>query len=167
MDGMNWGATAQERAAALPCDKLVEARERADRAITIAAPPWLAYAWLCQLRVAPYSYDLLDNFGRRSPTTRSPELTDLRVGQSFMSMFTLVSFEPDRHITLRSGDNVAVTYALRPDGDGTRLTVGVVFRGPRLLARALALGDVVMMRKQLLNLKAHAERAADAATQLT
>ena len=160
ISSMNWGATARERAADLPCDKLVDTRERADRAITIAAPPGLVFAWLCQLRVAPYSYDLLDNLGRRSPARRSPELTDLSVGQSFMTMFSLASFEPDRHITLVSGDRVAVTYAVRPEGDGTRLTVGVAFGGPRFLVRALSLGDTVMMRKQLQNLKAHAEREA-------
>jgi hypothetical protein len=71
--GLNWGATAAERAAALPCDALAPAAPtRADRAISIAAPPEHVFAWLCQLRGAPYSYDLLDNRGRRSPRTLSP-----------------------------------------------------------------------------------------------
>lgn len=157
MPGMNWGATPQERIADLPCDRLADSMKRADRAISIAAPPAIVFAWLCQLRVSPYSYDLLDNFGRRSPQERDPELTDLEAGQRFMTMFSLQSFRRDEHITLLSGD-VAVTYAVRAEGEGTRLHVGVVFGGSRLIARALALGDVVMMRKQLLTLKSLAER---------
>ena len=85
----------------------------ADRAISIDASPQVVYAWLCQLRVAPYSYDLLDRFGRRSPRRRDPDLAELEVGQRFMSQFDLVSFVPDRHITLVTG-KICVTYAVRP-----------------------------------------------------
>lgn len=155
--GMNWGATPRERLADLPCDRFPHNAGRADRAISIAAPPSIVFAWLCQLRVSPYSYDLLDNFGRRSPQQRNPELTDLEVGQRFMTMFALDSFELDRHITLRT-TRVAVTYAVRPEGSGTRLQVGVVSDGPALYVRSIAIGDLIMMRKQLLTLKALAER---------
>jgi hypothetical protein len=37
-----------------------------------------------------------------------------------------------------------------------------LFSGPRLLARLLALGDLVMMRKQLLTLKSLSEHEAAA-----
>jgi hypothetical protein len=158
--GLNWGATPAERAAAMPCDAdAPRASVRADRAISIDAPPATVYAWLCQLRVAPYSYDLLDNFGRRSPTERDPELRRLAVGQRFMTMFRLVSYVDDEQLTLRS-TSVAVTYAVRGEGTGTRLHVRVLFEGPSVLGRLLALGDVVMMRKQLLTLKSLAERDA-------
>jgi hypothetical protein len=73
------------------------------------------YAWLCQLRVAPYSYDLLDNFGRRSPRARDPELRRLAVGQRFMTIFRLMSYVDDEQLTLRS-TSVAVTYAVRAEG---------------------------------------------------
>ena len=134
---------------------------RADRAVSIAAPPRIVFAWLCQLRAAPYSYDLLDNLGRRSPRERDPELVHLEVGQRFMTLFALQSFVADDQVTLVA-KGVAVTYAVRPEGAGSRLHVRVLFGGPRLLARLLALADLVMMRKQLLTLKSLAEREAAA-----
>lgn len=155
---MNWGATADERTAPLPCDALAPtARTRADRAITVHAPTSIVFAWLCQLRAAPYSYDLLDNFGRRSPRARDPELTRLAAGQRFMGTFELHSFAADQHITLRAG-RVAVTYAVRAVDAGSRLHVRVLFDGPRPIGWALAVGDLVMMRKQLLTLRELAEQ---------
>jgi hypothetical protein len=164
--GASWGATASERTTALPCDKpCPSGAVQADRAISIDAPPPIVFAWLCQLRVAPYRYDILDHFGRRSPRRRDPELVHLEVGQRFMTLFALHSFVDDEHITLRA-QGVAVTYAVRPQGAGTRLHVRVWFAGPSLLARLLALGDLVMMRKQLLTLKSLAELGAPPARQL-
>jgi hypothetical protein len=154
----SWGATASERGAAQPCDALCPRGLQADRAISIDAPPPIVFAWLCQLRVAPYSYDMLDNFGRRSPRGRDPELAHLEVGQRFMTMFTLRSFVDDEQITL-SAKGAAVTYAVRPEGAGTRLHVRVRFAGQRPVARVLALGDLAMMRKQLRTLKSLAERS--------
>lgn len=156
---LNWGATAHERAARLPCDALAPAAAiSADRAISIDAPLATVFGWLCQLRVAPYSYDLIDNFGRRSPRTRDPELTHLQAGQRFMQIFTLRSFVDDEHVTLQSG-KVAVTYAVQTQAVGsTRLHVRVRFAGPRPFGWTLALGDLVMMRKQLLTLRDLAEQ---------
>jgi hypothetical protein len=158
--GLNWGADSTEQGATMPCDALVSAAHtRADRAISIDAPPPTVYAWLCQLRVAPYSYDALDNFGRRSPRVPDPNLAHLAVGQRFMSVFTLHSFVDTQHITLQTA-RVAVTYAVRPQGAGTRLHVRVLFEMPWLLGHFVAVGDLVMMRKQLLTLKSLAEQEA-------
>jgi hypothetical protein len=160
--GLTWGASPSEQTASLPCDALCpHAGVQADRAISIAAPPPVVFSWLCQLRVAPYSYDLLDNLGRRSPRQRDPDLVRLQVGQRFMTMFALRSFVDGRHVTLRSR-GVAVTYEVRPEGAGSRLHARGLFTGPRPLAQLLALGDLVMMRKQLLTLKSLAEREAAA-----
>jgi len=73
-----------------------------------------------------------------------------------MTVFTPQSFVSGDQITLRSG-RVAVTYRIRPEASGSRLHVRVVFGGSRLAGRVLALGDLVMMRKQLLTLKSLAE----------
>ena len=166
MLGLNWGASVSERSAPLPCDELVpEARTRCDRAISVDAPPAVLFRWLCQLRVAPYSYDLFDNFGRRSPRTLTPGVEQLEVGARFMRIFSLRSFKADDHLTLRA-PAVAVTYAVRPRGaDLSRLVARVLFTAPggrlgdALVGQALALGDLLMMRKQLLTLKELAEHS--------
>jgi hypothetical protein len=162
MIGARWGATAAEAGAPQPCDALAPAgAHRVDRAISIDAPVDVVYRWLCQLRAAPYSYDLLDNFGRRSPHTLTPGLERLAEGQRVMTLFTLMSFARDEHLTIRSGGRTAVTYAVRPEGAGTRLSVRIRFAMPRWLAQAIVLGDLAMMRKQLLTLKGLAEGDGD------
>jgi hypothetical protein len=164
-----WGSTAEERALPLSCDDLLpDADDVCWRAVPVRASPATVFRWLCQIRVAPYSYDLVDNLGRRSPRTLTPGLDDLAVGQRFAFIFELVSFEKDRQITLRTtrakgafGD-VALTYAVLPDGDGCRLLAKLRIAYPRgpygfLARRVLPAGDLVMMRKQLRTLAALAE----------
>jgi hypothetical protein len=161
MIGARWGATDDEVTARQPCDALAGAgAHRVDRAISIGAPVDVVYRWLCQLRAAPYSYDLLDNFGRRSPRTLTPGLERLAVGQRVMTLFHVTSFAREEHLTIRSGLRTAVTYAVQPEGAGTRLAVRIRFAMPHWLAQPVVLGDLVMMRKQLLTLKALAERGA-------
>jgi hypothetical protein len=149
----------------MECDRLLPlAPVRLHRAVSVHAPVGLVFRWLCQLKLAPYSYDLLDNFAHTSPRELVSGVEQLHVGQRFMTIFALASFQHDQHITLRSR-GTAVTYSVREQG-ATRLLVRVLFEPPgtrlgaALLGRALALGDLFMMRKQLLTLKALAERDA-------
>lgn len=161
-----WGSTAQERSDDFACDRYVTAPNGSCfRAVDVAAPVQQTFRWLCQLRVAPYSYDWLDNRGRRSPRRRDPQLEKLARGQSVMRIFRLVDFEPDRHITLLCATtkvfgDLAVTYTVRPGPLGSRIVVKLVFRlGDRPVMRwLLPPGDLIMMRKQLLTLKRLAER---------
>jgi len=168
--GANWGASAQERTMTLPCDRLmVDAPLRLHRAVSVQAPPELVFRWLCQLKHAPYSYDLIDNLGRTSPRELTPGAERLARGQRFMSIFALACFAPGEQMTLR-GPRTVVTYAVIVDEASrkasTRLLARVLFDAPggrlraALTARALAVGDLLMMRKQLLTLKALAERDA-------
>jgi hypothetical protein len=51
-----------------------------------------------------------------------------------------------------------MSYVLVPDGSTTRLLLKVVMRGPRAMGPVIALGDLVMARRQLLNLARLAEQ---------
>jgi hypothetical protein len=164
-----WGTTAAERTRPFPCDAVLrDADEAYHRGISVEAAPAVVFRWLCQLRAAPYSYDWIDNFGQRSPPRLVPGLDRLEVGQRVMTIFDLVSFEPGRHLTLRLRARtfpgaIAVSYTVVPEGArSSRLLVKLAVRYPRgplgwVLRRLLPAGDVVMMRRQLLNLKRLAE----------
>jgi hypothetical protein len=156
-------STEEERTASWPCDPfLPDPDDVLFRAIDVHAPVAVTFRWLCQLRVAPYSYDWLDNFGRRSPRQLTPNLELLAVGQRVARIFELVDFEADDHFTIRStrawfGD-VALTYRVRPiDSDHTRLVVKLLVRHRRdplgvVWQKVLPAGDYVMMQKQLRTL---------------
>ena len=143
----------------------------ATRSVATTARPEALFLWLCQLRRAPYSYDWIDNWGRRSLRSADPALQALKVGQTFMTIFTLVAFVPGRSLTLRMKQGwptrafgpITVMYSVEHvTGQRSRLSA-VLWMPPvgRVLARFrrywLAWGDVVMMRKQLLVLRALAE----------
>lgn len=173
-----WGATAAELAARYGGDRLVTPAARPwFRAVTVRAPAPVVFRWLCQLKVAPYSYDLLDNRGRPSPRRLTAGVEELHPGQRVMTIFELVSFRRDAELTLRMrspgglrvfGDLV-VTYAVNAAAPGHCRLVGKVVpvRLPGTLAAlrrcTLAWGDLLMMRKQLRTLRALAERDAVAA----
>lgn len=172
IDATNWGATPAERAAAYPCDAHAPDGATAYfRAVDVATSAAVAFRWLCQLKVAPYSYDLVDNLGRRSPRTLTPGADRLEVGQPFL-VFTLVDFGVNEHLTMtglpgaeRLFGPLAITYAIRPHLRSTRLVVKLLVgrAGPlgELRRYLLGWGDLVMMRKQLLTLKELAERTPD------
>jgi hypothetical protein len=159
-----WNTTAQEVAQRYPCDRFVQAPSvGCFRAATASADASEVFRWFCQLKIAPYSYDLVDNFGRRSPRTLSPELEQLEVGQTFASIFELVDFTPGEQITLRIGDpkarrlfgDLAITYTVRQLEPGrSRLVAKIALaivpgRLPAAHRYLLVWGDLLMMRKQL------------------
>lgn len=166
-----WGAPVA--AEALAVTEPMGGREvrRATRAVVTGAEPSALFLWLCQLRRAPYSYDWIDNFGRRSPRQADPEMQDLAIGQEFMTIFTLTAYEPGRALTLRMNPgwprrvfgDLAVTYRITQVGRSLS-QLNVVLWLPlsghgfgRLRRYLLAWGDVLMMRKQLHVLRRLAE----------
>lgn len=168
-----WGTNDAERSLAFSCDRIVPHPDAAlFRGVTINASAEHLFRWLCQMRAAPYSYDWLDNGGRQSPRELTPGLEDLAAGQSMMRIFDLVDFARPEHLTLRLKPNspsrksfgdLTVTYLIDPTTPAvSRLVVKLVVRYPRgvrgnLMRLVLPWGDLIMMRRQLLNFKRLAE----------
>ena len=154
-----------EGATSAPADHMV-------RALDVDADPDVVFRWLCQLRVAPYSYDLIDNFGRRSPRTLTPGAEQLAIGQRFDVIARIVGFVPGEQITAATADSrlspfgaAALSYQVTPGVRArSRILACMAVPARTALARgaraALAAGDLVMMRKQLLTLRELAEGRA-------
>ncbi len=148
----------------------VAAEEIWYRAVSVSAPVGIVFRWICQLRAAPYSYDWIDNLGRQSPRDLAENPEPLRIGQSVMTVFRVEDFSPDSFLTIiplgRSAlfSDLRITYlCVAGEECQTRLLVRVQICYSRHLLRPLIcaflpLGDLVMMRKQLLTLKHLAER---------
>ena len=168
MIGARWGVTQDETRLQFDCDDLVGARPALEawRGVTVEAPPSVVWPWVGQVRVAPYSYDWLDNLGRRSPRDLVG-LPEPRVGEPFTRfggrpLGRVVAVEPGRQLT---GEILGayLSYLLVPVGQAsTRLLLKVVMDTGPVLAPLLSAGDLVMARRQLLNLKARAEATAAA-----
>jgi len=161
--GDRWGVTSDETRASYPCDEYVPAPSLETwRAVTIDAPRTLVWSWLVQVRLAPYSYDWIDNRGRRSPRTLL-HLNDPEVGDPFSCsggrpLGRVVALEREVQLTGQIM-GATLTYRLTALTDArTRLVLKVVADVPRLLAAAASIGDLVMARRQLLNLKKYAEQ---------
>jgi hypothetical protein len=165
----SWNVRPEEKLVAFPCDKYpLDEDAVLYRGIGIPGPPAsVVYRWLCQLRIAPYSYDRLDNLGRQSPQSLTVSVEKLEVDQRMMG-FELIDFLPDQSITLRAkatiyGDGVG-SYLILPLTDSSvRLLAKIRIKYPRglkglLLRLFLPLGDMIMMRRQLINLKRLSEQ---------
>lgn len=163
MIGDRWGVTNSETLRSYPCDDFVTAPTlRAWRGVTVDAPAEVVWPWVAQVRLAPYSYDWIDNLGRRSPR-ELVGLPEPRVGDRFTTaggceLGRIVSVEPGNQLT-GTIMGAFMSYVLVPQHhDTTRLLLKVVMRTNRLVALGLSIGDLVMARRQLLNLKRLAER---------
>jgi hypothetical protein len=166
----NWNGTSDEEKETFPCDKYMTSEYRSMiRAINVSAPSAIVFRWVCQIKIAPYSYDWLDNLGRQSPRRLTPGVEQLEIGQNLMKSFQIVEFEEDHHITCAVDPkstsmfaSLSLTYALKNTGPETsRIVVKIDMGARNWLERffrfLLAWGDLIMMRKQLLTIKSLAE----------
>jgi hypothetical protein len=160
--GDRWGVTEADTRRRYPCDEVMpDPTMQAWRGVTVRARADQVWPWVRQIRLAPYSYDWLDNLGRRSPQRLFP-LSDPRVGDPFTTAIgqatgRVVAVTPGDHLTAKIM-GAAMSYVLVPEGSTTRLLLKVVARPSRAIAPLLCLGDLVMARRQLLNLAHLAQR---------
>jgi len=168
-----WGATVEERSAAMAGDELVfRPQFVATRAVTIDAPPEAVWQWIVQMgygRAGWYSYDLLDNHGRRSATRVERRWQDVRIGDPVpmsggddaRTTFRVYVFAPYRVMVWAKPDSTWSWRLRRTDTGGTRLVTRVRARyhgaDALLAAPLMEIGDFPMMRRCLLGIKARAE----------
>jgi hypothetical protein len=163
--GDRWGVTAAEVTRRYPCDDLAPgAGLQLWRGITVRASPRDVWPWVGQIRIAPYSYDWIDNLGRRSPHELRG-LPEPVPGEHFTTAFgghrlgRIVAVTPGEQLTGRIMGAV-MSYVLVAETRGTRLLLKVIAAGGRVRGPLLSVGDLVMARRQLLNLGRLAERTA-------
>jgi hypothetical protein len=168
MIGERWGVTDAEVARHYPCDDLVPTPAwRLWRGITVDASPAEVWPWLCQLRLAPYSYDWIDNLGRRSPR-QLRGLPDPRPGEPFsriggrFDVGRVLAAAHEEHLTATVMGAV-MSYVLSPEDGATRLLLKIDIKRADWYAPVVAVGDWPMARRQLKNLKALAEGGRTAA----
>jgi len=175
---MTWGATAEEAAARLPGDELLEHADGiSTRAISIGAPRSAVWPWIAQMGPAPrggaYTYDWIENLlglDMHSADRVLPEHQHPEVGEGFGFGPNRMSFrivEPERVLAMQSADgNWVWAFVLEEQDGGTRLLSRNRFRLPGLKDRLgmipMEPGSLVMERKMLLGIKQRAERLAAA-----
>jgi hypothetical protein len=129
--------------------------------VRVEAPVEAVWPWVAQVRLAPYSYDWIDNRGRRSP--QDLVVPEPQVGQRFTTaggreLGRIVSVDPGKQLT-GTITGAFMSYVLVPqEHGGTRLLLKVVMRTTRWAALGLSVGDLITARRQLLNFKQLAER---------
>jgi hypothetical protein len=163
MIGDRWGVSESETLRSYPCDDFVASPTlQAWRGVSVAAPAEAVWPWVAQVRLAPYSYDWIDNLGRRSPQEMA-HLPEPQVGGRFTAvggreLGRIVSVDPGEQLT-GTIMGAFMSYVLVPqEHETTRLLLKVVMRTTRWGALGLSVGDLIMARRQLLNFKQLAER---------
>lgn len=179
---LRWGATCEEVREAFPGAEIIpDAVRGGTMAVTIDAPPANVWPWLRQMgyrRAGWYSWDMLDNFGRRSAETIRPEWQHVRVGEFLAGpdanaleakAWEVAALEPERFLALRarpstSSDSLWAFWLKELPDRKTRLIVsGYWVTRPSWLRPILSVTLLewthwIMQMKQFKNLKRLAER---------
>jgi hypothetical protein len=168
-----WGASPEETVGMVVGDDLCpSATLVATRSISIPAHPEVVFPWIRQMgfgRAGWYSYDWLDNLGRKSATTIHDEWQNIHTGDAVPAgpiSFTAALVDPPRAFVLEVKSvqaksprlHFTLAYELRRTDTGTRLVTRmrshIDLPGGKLIERLLlGPGDGVMVRRQLLNLR--------------
>ena len=85
---------------ALPDISNTDSRELLRRIEINAGAPDI-FVWLNQLRIAPYSYDFIDNKSRKSPRYIIENLPPLKINTHYLLSFHILEFEDNSFIACR------------------------------------------------------------------
>jgi hypothetical protein len=183
---LTWGTSPEDLARRMPGDNIVRRPVfNATRTVTVRARPAAIWPWIVQIgfgRAGWYSYDLLDNLGRRSADRILPELQTLMrgdlvpMGPGEASGIWVKDFVVEAWMLWWSKREEGTTWvwALYPQPDGstrlvTRVRAPATWRQPWSVVwlPLLELADFPMMRKCMLGIKRRAESTTSAATTAT
>jgi hypothetical protein len=173
-----WGSTNEEIHSSVVGDSLcLDATLIATRSITINAAPQDVFPWIRQMgfgRAGWYSYDWIDNLGRKSATRVHDEWQSVQSGDKVPSgpiSFTAAIVDAPRHFVLEIRSlgkknpklHFTLAYELRDDPQGTRLVTRmrsqIKLPFGRLFEKLiLGPGDGIMLRRQLLTISKYASR---------
>lgn len=134
------------------------------------------FVWLKQLRIAPYSYDFIDNKSRKSPEYIIENLPPLKVNTHYLLAFHIYDFAENSFITGRYCEpinqpvnlymkDMYIEYRIEDKGKTAKLWCKVKgYYYPDIFSRGFfrvfSLANKVMMTKQLHNIKKLSELCA-------
>jgi hypothetical protein len=133
-----------------------------DHFVEIKGTPQKIWPWLAQMgngRAGWYSYDWLDNLGKKSFEYIDAELIKISINQKLP--FAVISeIETDRKLTYQFGSVASMTYAIEDlGGNQTRIWCRMRLNKPGIVFRVLLkFGHLIMLRKQFAEIKKRVER---------
>lgn len=132
-----------------------------DDFIDLDAAPSEIWPWLAQMgngRAGWYSYDLIDNLGRKSFQHIDVKLVDIHPNQS-IPFATISQVEINRLLTYQFGSRASVSYLLEViSNKRTRLWSRLSYRNPSFILKlSLKPAHRFMLRKQFAELKKRVE----------
>jgi hypothetical protein len=122
----------------------------------LSCSPEELWPWLAQMgngRAGWYSYDWLDNRGRKSFVTLDPNFVQIHKGQR-IPFATIEDFKINEFLTYRFGKRASASYLIEKTATGIRLWTRVRVDGIGKIAQFfLKVGHQFMQRKQFREIK--------------
>lgn len=149
-------------------------RKELIRSVEIQAHAHDIFLWLKQLRVAPYSYDFIDNRRMKSPDFIIENLPPMKVNTHFLLACHVTEFEENSFIVCRFCEPINLPFNLclrglyieyRISGQGSKAYLWCKVKGyirPDIFSRGFFHGfsvvNKIMMTRQLKNIKKLSEQ---------
>jgi len=144
------------------------------RCIEIHAHASDIFVWLKQLRIAPYSYDFIDNTGRKSPDFIIENLPPLKVNTHYLLAFHIFEFVENSFIACRFCEPINpplnlymtglfIEYRIAEQGSRTKLWCKIKgYYNTDIFSKGFffvfSVVNKIMITRQLKNIKKLSER---------